>query len=146
MSTQETRETAERLHSAAIRLLRRLRREDAESGLSGPQASALSVLVFGGEMTLGRLAAAEQVRPPTMSRLVKELEAARLVQRRPDPGDARGVLLTATRKGREVLELGRTRRLRRLVAALSARPAEERRVLKEAARLLGEIADAPELD
>ena len=146
MSTRDVQETAERLHSAAIRLLRRLRREDAETGLSGPQASALSVLVFGGEMTLGRLAGAEQVRPPTMSRLVKELEAAKLVQRRADPGDARGVLLSATRKGREVLELGRTRRLRRLVAALSARPAEERRLLNEAARLLCEIADAPELD
>ena len=146
MSTQEVRETAERLHSAAIRLLRRLRREDAETGLSGPQASALSVLVFGGETTLGRLAAAEQVRPPTMSRLVKELEAAGLVQRRPDPDDARGVRLRATRKGREVLELGRSRRLRRLVAALSARPAEEQRRLAEAARLLAEVADAPELD
>ena len=146
MSTQDVRETAERLHSAAIRLLRRLRREDAETGLSGPQASALSVLVFGGETTLGRLAAAEQVRPPTMSRLVKELEAAGLVQRRPDPGDARGVRLRATRKGREVLELGRSRRLRRLVAALSARPPEEQRRLAEAARLLSVVADAPELD
>ena len=146
MSTREVRETAERLHSAAIRLLSRLRREDAETGLSGPQASALSVLVFGGETTLGRLAAAEQVRPPTMSRLVKELEAGGLVQRRPDPDDARGVRLRATRKGQEVQELGRSRRLRRLVAARSARPPEEQRRLAEAARLLAEVADAPELD
>jgi DNA-binding MarR family transcriptional regulator len=145
-SVPDVRETAERLHSAAIRLLRRLRKADGEAGLSGPQASALSVLVFGGETTLGRLAAAEQVRPPTMSRLVKELEAAGLVQRRADPADARGVRLTATRKGREVLELGRARRLRRLVAALSARPPEERRLLAEAARLLTEVADAPDLD
>ena len=143
MSTQDT---AERLHSAAIRLLRRLRKTDADGGLSGPQASALSVLVFGGETTLGRLAAAEQVRPPTMSQLVKELERGGLVQRRADPNDGRGVRLSATRKGREVLELGRARRLRRLVAALGARSAEERRLLTEAARLLSEVADAPELD
>ena len=145
-SGKEVEATAERLHSAAIRLLRRLRKTDAEAGLSGPQASALSVLVFGGEVPLGRLAAVEQVRPPTMSRLVKDLEAAGLVERRPEPGDARGVRVRATRKGRELLELGRARRLRRLIAAVRARTPEERRVLSEAARILGEIADGPELD
>jgi hypothetical protein len=67
--------TADRLHSAAIHLLRRLRREDAKSGLSAPRLSALSVLVFGGPLTLGELANAEQVRPPTMTRLVTALEA-----------------------------------------------------------------------
>ena len=144
--TKEVEATAERLHSAAIRLLRRLRKTDAEAGLSGPQASALSVLVFGGEVSLGQLAAVEQVRPPTISRLVKDLEAAGLVERRPEPGDARGVRVRATRKGRELLELGRARRLRRLIAALKAREPEERRVLAEAAGILAEIADGPELD
>ena len=142
----EVADTAERLHSAAIRLLRRLRKTDAEAGLSGPQSSALSVLVFGGEASPGRLAAAEQVRPPTMSRLIKELQAAGLVERRPDPADARGVRVRATRKGRELLELARKRRLRRLIEAVGARSDEERRVLAEAARILGEIADGPELD
>ncbi|MDQ3996553.1 MAG: hypothetical protein M3303_05995, partial [Gemmatimonadota bacterium] len=68
-------ELADRLHSAAIHLLRRLRREDARTGLSGPRLSALSVVVFAGPLTLGELAAAEQVRPPTMTRLVRALEA-----------------------------------------------------------------------
>ena len=144
--TKEVEATAERLHSAAIRLLRRLRKTDAEAGLSGPQASALSVLVFGAEVSLGQLAAVEQVRPPTISRLVKDLEAAGLVERRPEPGDARGVRVRATRKGRELLELARGRRLRRLIAAVQARDPEERRVLSEAARILAEIADGPELD
>ena len=142
----EVEATAEQLHSAAIRLLRRLRKTDAEAGLTGPQSSALSVLVFGGEVSLGRLAQLEQVRPPTISRLVKELEAAGLVERRADPADARGVRVRATRKGRELLELGRARRLRRLIAALKAREPEERRVLAEAAGILAEIADGPELD
>ena len=48
--------TADRLHSAAIHLLRRLRREDAATGLSAPRLSALSVVVFGGPLTLGELA------------------------------------------------------------------------------------------
>ena len=68
-------ELADRLHSAAIRFLRRVRRADADAGLTGPQGSALSVLVFGGETTPGRLAAIEQVSAPTISRLIKELEA-----------------------------------------------------------------------
>ena len=42
------RETADRLHSAAIHLLRRVSREDAGSGVSPPRLSALSVLVFAG--------------------------------------------------------------------------------------------------
>lgn len=146
MSTQKELEaTAERLHSAAIRLLRRLRKADAEAGLTGPQASALSVLVFGGEVSLGRLAAVEQVKPPTITRLVKELEAAGLVERRADPADARGVRVRATRKGRELLELGRTRRLRRLVAALAERSPVEQQTLAEAAKLLAEIADGEAL-
>ena len=56
-------DVADRVHSSAIHLLRRLRRVDEETGLSAPKLSALSVLVFGGPCSMGRLAAAEQVRP-----------------------------------------------------------------------------------
>src|SRR5258706_14927634 len=72
--TKEGFETADRLHSAAIHLLRQLRVRDRESGVGPAQLSALSVLVFGGPRSLGELADAEQVRPPTMSRIVAELE------------------------------------------------------------------------
>src|SRR5947208_12142640 len=77
----ELLETADRLHSAAIHLLRRLRVGDRESGIGPAQLSALSVLVFGGPRSLGELADAEQVRPPTMSRIVSGLERAGLVKR-----------------------------------------------------------------
>src|SRR6185436_19812846 len=80
---------AQRLHAAAIHLLRRLRAEDDASGLTAPRLSALSVLVFGGPRSIGELAAAEQVRPPTISRLVRELERDGLVRREADAGDAR---------------------------------------------------------
>src|SRR5204863_2334816 len=70
----ESFETADRLHSAAIHLLRRLRVRDRESGVGPAQLSALSVLVLGGgPRSLGELAEAEQVRPPTMSRIVAGL-------------------------------------------------------------------------
>ena len=68
-----TPELADRLHSAAIHLLRRARRTDPLTGVSAAQLSALSVLMSGPK-TLGELAAAEQVRAPTMSRLVSEME------------------------------------------------------------------------
>ena len=61
---------ADRLHSAAIHLLRRVRQQDVATGEGPARLSALSVLVFGGPKTLGELAAAEQVKPPTMSRIV----------------------------------------------------------------------------
>jgi DNA-binding MarR family transcriptional regulator len=109
-------DVADRLHSAAIHLLRRLRREDDASGLSAPRLSALSVIVFGGPVTIGALAAAEQVRVPTMSRLVAALEADGLVRRVADASDGRVVRVGATPAATALLHAGRRRR----VAALSA--------------------------
>jgi len=111
-------DVATRLHSAAIHLLRRLRVEDAASGLSGPRASALSVLVFGGPASLGDLARAEQVRPPTMSRLVAGLIKAGLAEAERDPDDRRVQRIRATAKGRGLLEAGRARRVKRLTRDL----------------------------
>jgi DNA-binding MarR family transcriptional regulator len=132
--------TAERLHSAAIHLLRRLRREDAAGGLTAPRLSALSVVVFGGPITLGALAAAEQVRPPTMTRLVAALEAAGLVAREPDPRDGRGVLVRATAAGHQLLEAGRTRRTSVLVRQLSSLAPEELATLADAATILERLS------
>src|SRR4051795_6843107 len=94
---------ADRLHSAAIHLLRRLRREDDASGLPAPQLSALSVIVFGGPITLGDLARAEQVRPPTISKLIVGLEQQGLVEREVDATDRRVVRVHATARGTKVL-------------------------------------------
>src|SRR5438477_9876212 len=104
-------ELADRLHSAAIHVLRRVAREDAASGLGGPALSALSVVVFGGPISLGHLAEAERVRPPTMTRTVHGLEAAGLVVREPDEEDGRVVQVRATVKGSAVLQAARTRRV-----------------------------------
>src|ERR1700752_2313496 len=103
----EAHAIAERIHSVAIRLLRRLRKSDPASGLPGPKLSALSVLVFGGPQTLKDLAAAEQVKAPTMSRLVAELEADGLATKTGDATDGRVLRIAATTKGRGLLEEGR---------------------------------------
>lgn len=107
---------ADRLHSAAIHLLRRLRVEDDALGISAPRLSALSVLVFVGPMRIGALADAEQVEPPTMTRLVDGMERDGYVTRRPDPEDRRAVVVGATAKGTRALRKGRAQR----VAALAA--------------------------
>jgi len=122
----ETFEAADRLHSAAIHLLRRLRVRDRESGVGPAQLSALSVLVLGGgPRSLGELAEAEQVRPPTMSRIVAGLVRAGLV-RRGKTEDGRRVRLEATPKGTRILQEGRRRRVESLAQALSALSNEER--------------------
>src|ERR1700686_2157541 len=92
----DTATVADGLHSTAIHLLRRVRKQDAATGEGPARLSALSVLVFGGPMTLGELAAAEQVRPPTMTRIVTGLERGRLIQRVRDSKDARRVRIRAT--------------------------------------------------
>lgn len=132
-------ELADRWHSLAIQLLRRLRREDARTGLTAPRLSALSVIVFAGPITLGDLAAAEQVRPPTMTRLVRALERANLVKREHDPGDGRIVLLRATSRGERVLREGRERRVRRLAGPLGDLSPSERLTLQDAAEILGRV-------
>ena len=131
---------ADRLHSAAIHLLRRLRKEDDASGLSAPRLSALSVIVFGGPLTLGQLAAAEQVRPPTMTRVVAALEAAGLVVREVDSADRRVVRLRATDAGTRLLQEGRSRRVETLTQAVAALPADEQATLARAAGILERIS------
>src|SRR3954452_22369666 len=98
-SNQDVLTVADHLHSAAIHLLRRVRRQDIATGEGPARLSALSVLVFGGPKTLGELAAAEQVKPPTMSRIVAGLARSKLVQITADPQDRRRMSIRPTPKG-----------------------------------------------
>lgn len=133
-------DVADRLHSAAIHLLRRLRREDDSSGVSAPRLSALSVVVFGGPVTIGDLARAEQVRVPTMSRLIVTLEEDGLLQRVPDQDDRRVVRVEATDAGRALLHAGRRRRVAALSADVARLTPDERRALLRAVPLLERLA------
>jgi DNA-binding MarR family transcriptional regulator len=127
---------ADRLHSAAIHLLRRVRREDEAAGLGPARLSALSVVVFGGPIRVSGLARAEQVRTPTMTPIVAALERADLITREADASDARAAVLRATPKGRRLLAEGRSRRVRRLAADLRTLSPDERRTVRAAADLL----------
>jgi len=157
---------ADRLHSAAIHLLRRVRQQDPASGQGPARLSALSVLVFGGPKvdaskadaskidpskvvasktgelttgslrTLGQLAAAEQVKPPTMSRIVAGLKRSRLVEITRDPDDARRMHIRATAKGARLLQQARQRRIESLAARLDSLTASELAQLETALNIL----------
>jgi len=136
-------EIADRLHSAAIHLLRRAAEEDRAAGLSRARLSALSVVVFRGPLTLGELAAAEGVRSATMTGIVNGLERDGLVRRRPHGTDRRAVSIQATPAGRRVLEQARIRRIELVSARLGDLSDEELEVLARAAELLDERFSAP---
>ena len=129
-------ELADRLHSTAIHLLRQVRIQDAATGLAPARLSALSVLVFGGAMSLNELARAEQVRPPTMSRIVDALESEDLVRRTVNEQDRRAVVLEATEKGTTILWQGRKRRVKFLARHLSSLNTEERKKIEDAIKAI----------
>ena len=129
------REVADRLHSAAIHLLRRARRTDPLTGVSPAQLSALSVLMSGPK-TLGDLAAAEQVRPPTMSRLVSEMERAGVAKKVTDRADGRVVRVHATAKGLRALSRGRAMRIESIEKLMMELGADE---LLDVERAIGAI-------
>jgi DNA-binding MarR family transcriptional regulator len=129
---------ADRLHSAAIHLLRRAREHDEESGLSPARLSALSVVVFRGPVTLGELARAEGVRSATMTGIVNGLESDKLVRRKPHAHDRRAVLIEATAAGRRRLAQARARRIDLVAGRLADLAEPELALLGRAAELLDE--------
>lgn len=129
-------DVADRLHSAAIHVLRHARSQDALAGIGPARLSALSVLVFGGPMALGQLAAAEQVKAPTMSRIVAGLKRTGLASIEADAKDARRIRVTATAKGVRILQEARVRRIRLLAESLGGLSKRELSTLLEAAELM----------
>lgn len=135
-SNPEVVAVADQLHSAAIHLLRRVRKQDIATGEGPARLSALSVLVFSGPKTLGELAAAEQVKPPTMSRMVAGLARSRLVQITADPRDARRMRIRATVKGTRLLQKGRQWRIASLAAQLDKLSPAELTTISQATAIL----------
>jgi DNA-binding MarR family transcriptional regulator len=117
-SAVRVEQLADRLHSTAIHLLRLVRHQDAATGIGPAQLSALSVLVFGGPRSLNELAGTEQVKAPTMSRIVDALEAGGLARRLQNRQDRRAVLVHATARGKKLLYEGRRRRVEFLAGRL----------------------------
>ena len=130
---------ANRLHSLAIHLLRRVRQEDVLTGLAPARLSALSVIGFGGPCTVTALAEAEQVAVPTISRIVAALVAQGLVERQTDAHDRRTIHLVATPRGIDVLREGQRRRTAQLGTMLAQLTTSEQATIAEAITLMERI-------
>jgi DNA-binding MarR family transcriptional regulator len=135
----ETVDLADALHSAAIHLLRRVRKQDPVSGIGPAQLSALSVLVFGGSISLGDLAAAEQVKPPTMVRIVQSLTERKLAVASADQEDRRKIRIAATARGRRLMFRARERRVQALAEMIAALGQEEQDRLRAAVAVLRDL-------
>jgi DNA-binding MarR family transcriptional regulator len=120
------------MNSFAIHLLRSMGRVDAESGLTPARLSALSVIHFGGPMPLGRLARAEGVSSPTMSRVVDALCAQGLAERRAHDVNGRVTLVAAAPAGSALMRRAAARRADVIADALAALPARQRDTLMRA--------------
>ena len=138
---QTAQDTARLLNSGAIHLLRGLRRVDRLTSLSPARLSALSVLVFGGPCTLGRLAAIEGVAGPTMTRIVDGLVGLGLAVRSPHPDSARSVQIEATDRGAELMREAAERRVTAIVQALQVLPQREQARLTSAAPALVRLGE-----
>jgi DNA-binding MarR family transcriptional regulator len=128
-------ELAGRLRVAVTRLNRKLRQQ-ALAGLSPAQASALGTVKRLASPTLGELAAAEQVQPPTVTRLVASLESAGLVAREADGVDRRVVRVRITAEGRRSLQRIRTLKNAYLTRRLAALDLPERELAEALTSLL----------
>lgn len=130
------------LRPAVFRLARHLRqaRADAEE-LTPSQLSAMGVLLREGELQIGELAAFEQVRAPSMTRLVDHLEGRGLLRRTPSPTDKRACVVGLTEQGSQLLDANRQRRNEWLAVRLEKLTEDERHCLRSAIPILLKIAD-----
>jgi DNA-binding MarR family transcriptional regulator len=128
-------DTAARLRLNATRLARRLRQE-AGTGLTPSQLSALTTVQLHGPLTLGSLAEREQVAPPSITKAVTKLEADGLLERSPDPTDRRVAHVRVTPAGVALLDESRRRKTAWLTARIRELPADERERLAAALDVL----------
>jgi DNA-binding MarR family transcriptional regulator len=139
-SVQE--DTAPRLRLVIARVARQLRQNvDVDTGLTTTLLSALASVDRIGPVTLGELAAAERVQPPSMTRVVAKLEERGLVVRSIDPEDRRVARLEVSADGRRLLHRSRTRKNAFLAQRLKSLTPEELSALNAALPVLERIAE-----
>ena len=117
------------LATGALTIVRRLRAADRYARLSGPQASALGVIIHSGSIRMSRLAQLEEVSRPAITKTVAQLEALGLAVREPDDEDGRVSLISPTFKGKQLFQDGHVRRTAPLAAAIGKLTVFERDTL-----------------
>jgi DNA-binding MarR family transcriptional regulator len=136
-------ELAGRLRFGVMRLARTLRRQSV-SGISPSQLATLSTVERAGPITVGKLAESEQVRPPTMTKIVAALVEAGLVTRQPDPLDRRMAWVLCTPEGKKLIRTARRRGDEWLAKRLRSLPPADLAVLDRASEILERLQSEPE--
>ena len=136
------RELAAALTTGAVKLVRRLRAADRFARLSGPQASALGVIVHAKRVRMSQLAQFEEVGRPAITKTVGQLEALGFVIRARDAKDGRASLISPTPAGERVFYDGHVRRTAPLAAAIGELAASDRDTLVSAVRLVELLSEA----
>jgi DNA-binding MarR family transcriptional regulator len=132
---------ASALRSSTLRLSRQIRRQRVEGhDLTASQLSVLGALGKHDAMTIGELAAHEQVKPPSMTRIVSNMEEAGMVVRRPHPTDKRQIVVELTEAALALVNANRRRRDEWLQTKLKKLTPEERDILRKAAPVLERLA------
>jgi len=135
----DTTRLASELRMVLGHLMRRLR---AEHRFSLSQGAVLGRLDREGTKSIGDLAAAERVRPQSMTQTVSDLEVDGLIARRADPADGRRALVELTEQGLQTLEQDRRQREGWLARAIAEDLSpEEQQVLMQALALLRRLAE-----
>jgi DNA-binding MarR family transcriptional regulator len=136
-------ELASALRICVMRLARRLRNErSSDADLTVSQLAALSSLDRHGSMTPRELATHERVQPPSMTRILGQLEELGLVERTPHSTDGRQVLVTPTTQATTMLREDRRRRDAWLATRLRTLTSAERDTLRAATSILERLAQA----
>lgn len=134
---------ASALRVSVMRLSRRLRNErDASDDLTANQLAVLGTLVRNGPLTIGDLAAAEKVQPPSMTRTVSCLAEKGLIDRDPHPTDKRVVVVSLNEAGEAVIAESRRRKEAWLNHRLKELTPDERQILRAAAPVLERLSHA----
>ncbi|MFI5047125.1 MAG: MarR family transcriptional regulator [Acidimicrobiia bacterium] len=134
---------AARLRLAVARVHRRARQEGITDGddLTASRLAALATVEKHGPLTLGELAAIEQVQPPSMTRIVGRLEEQGFVTREVDTADRRVARVQIAPAGAEVLAITRTRRTAFLSQRIERLTDDERATLAAALPLLERLLE-----
>lgn len=140
-ATHDVTELGSRLRLAMARLVRRARQEATTAEMTPSMLSAVSVIANLGSPTLGELAAAERVTPPTVTKIVARLEDAGLVVREQDPNDRRIARARLTDAGRRFVDRTRSRAGAYMARRLKTLSEDEREVLAAAVPILERLLE-----
>jgi DNA-binding MarR family transcriptional regulator len=138
------RQEPERIYLFVQHLGRRLRDIDARAGLTLARFSALASLRFHGSRNIGELASEERVRPPSMTRLVRDMERDGLLTRTSDPADGRGVLIKLTPRAIALFDTVRAEKIALVADYFATLNGPAQAAIKVAFAALDELAEPPE--